>query len=291
MKKYSKTNLKKKRFAKWLLVFFILVLVISISFLIFIKVKKNIVYAKIDDSALEVSDDVSANSTPVIINNLLIGGVYDKKWVSSQNYYLKSKNSKGIDIDMYSKEGKIGKYTITNINKPENSAIYVKTSKTNSLDEYFAISSLQTDIMPNPPVKNINVNEQDIKDVKKALGIYKIFNNSVKITEKYNITINEKESGTLLFATNEVNKGAGVYSVVIYVSGSGKVSLIKYNYFADKENASDWPIYSYGFVADLNNDGTNEIILQETKEFEVIYSIMEFRNNKFYEVLSSTVKK
>lgn len=291
MKKYSKTNLKKKKFAKFLLVFFVIVLVASISILVFVKLKKNVIYTKVDDSALEVSDDVSANSTPIIINNLLVGGVYDKKWVSSQNYYLKSKNSRGIDIDMYNKEGKIGKYSITNITKPEKSDIYISISKTNSLDEYLAVAASDNNIMKNAPVKNMNVNEEDIKNIKKAIGAYKIFNSSVKINEKYDITLNEKESGTLLFATNEINKGNGVYSTVVYVSGSGKVSLVKYNYFADKENASDWPIYSYGFVADLNNDGKNEIILQETKEFEVVYSVMEFKNNKFYEVLTSSLKK
>ncbi len=291
MKKYSKNNLKKKRFLIFLLVFFIFVLIASVSFLVFVKVKNNIVYAKIDDSALTMSDDVSTNATPIIVNNLLVGGVYDKKWVSSENYYLKSKYNTGTEIDLYGKNGKLGKYKIEDISKPDRSSVYVTTSKINSLDEYFAVATSESNIMSNLAKQDLNVNENDISNVKKALGIYRIFNTSVKICEKYNITLNPTESGNLIFVTNEVGKGVGVYSAVVYISNSGKTYLIKYNYINDTKKAEEWPIYSYGFVGDLNYDGTNDIIIQETKEFEVVYSVIQFNNNKFYDVLNSSVKK
>ena len=56
------------------------------------------------------------------------------------------------------------------------------------------------------------------------------------------------------------------------------------------DDASDWPIYSFKFVGDINEDGTSEIVIQETKEFEVIYDILEYRNGKFVEVLSASTK-
>ena len=56
------------------------------------------------------------------------------------------------------------------------------------------------------------------------------------------------------------------------------------------KKSSDWPIYSFKFIADLNNDGTNEVIIQEVKEFEAKYDIIEFKNDNFIEVLSSELK-
>ena len=113
---------------------------------------------------------------------------------------------------------------------------------------------------------------------------------SVKISEVYDITISENEKGYLIFATNEVNKGKGAYSTVIYVSNTKKSKIVKYNYINDKENAEDWPVYSLNFVADLNSDGTNELLVQETKEFEVKYDVIEYKNNNFYEIMSAVAK-
>ena len=49
--------------------------------------------------------------------------------------------------------------------------------------------------------------------------------------------------------------------------------------------------YSLNFVADLNGDGINELLIQETKEFEVKYDVIEYKNNNFYEILSSVAKQ
>lgn len=113
---------------------------------------------------------------------------------------------------------------------------------------------------------------------------------SVKITEVYDVVISDTEKGYVIFATNEVNKGKGAYSTVIYVSNTGKRKIIKYNYINDKNNAEDWPVYSLNFVADLNQDGTNEILIQETKEFEVKYDVIEYKQNNFYEIMSAIAK-
>lgn len=291
MKKYSKEKLKARRLVKTVIVFLAIIAVICIGVLLFSLFSKSIVVEKLDSTPSNVSDEVASNSTPVIINNLILGATYDKKWVASEKYYLNSKNGENTEIDAYSKEGKMGKYTIGKISKDTKTAsIYTTISKQNLLNEYFAVATSQTNVMPNPANKILDIDESYIKDVKKALGIYRIFNMSVKISEVYDITISENEKGYLIFATNEINKGKGAYSTVIYVSNTGKSKIVKYNYINDKENAEDWPVYSLNFVADLNSDGTNELLVQETKEFEVKYDVIEYKNNNFYEIMSAVAK-
>ena len=291
MKKYSKEKLKARRLVKTIIVFLAIIAVICIGVLLFSLFSKSIVVEKLDSTPSNVSDEVASNSTPVIINNLILGATYDKKWVASEKYYLNSKNGENTEIDAYSKEGKMGKYTIGKISKDTKTAsIYTTISKQNLLNEYFAVATSQTNVMPNPANKILDIDESYIKDVKKALGMYRIFNMSVKISEVYDITISENEKGYLIFATNEVNKGKGAYSTVIYVSNTGKSKIVKYNYINDKENAEDWPVYSLNFIADLNFDGTNELLVQETKEFEVKYDVIEYKNNNFYEIMSAVAK-
>lgn len=291
MKKYSKEKLKARRLVKTIIVVLAIIAVICIGVLLFSLFSKSIVVEKLDSTPSNVTDEVASNSTPVIINNLILGATYDKKWVASEKYYLNSKNGENTEIDAYSKEGKMGKYTIGKISKDTKTAsVYTTISKQNLLNEYFAVATSQTNVMPNPANKILDIDESYIKDVKKALGIYRIFNMSVKISEVYDITISENEKGYLIFATNEINKGKGAYSTVIYVSNTGKSKIVKYNYINDKENAEDWPVYSLNFVADLNSDGTNELLVQETKEFEVKYDVIEYKNNNFYEIMSAVAK-
>lgn len=292
MKKYSKDKLKARRWIKVLIVILCLISILCIGVLLFSLFSKNMVVEKFDSSPSNVSDDIAKNSTPVIVNNLILGGTYDKKWVASERYYLNSKNGENTEVDAYSKTGKMGKYTVEKISKDTNTAsVYTTISKQNLLNEYFAVVASNKNIMSNPANKINNIDEGYIKDVKKALGIYRIFNMSVNITEIYDITISDNEKGYLVFATNEVNKGKGAYSTVIYVSNSGKRKIVKYNYINDKENAENWPIYSFNFVADLNSDGISELIIQETKEFEVKYDVLEYKNNNFYEILSAVAKQ
>ena len=272
MKKYSKEKLKAKRGIKVIIIILSIIAVACVAVLLFSLFSKKIVFERIDSSASNVSDDVSSNSTPIIVNNLILGATYDKKWVANEKYYLNSKNGENAEVDAYSKDGKMGKYNIGKISKDTKTAsIYTTISKQNLLNEYFAIASSDINAMPNPATKVHNIDESYIKDVKRSLGMY-------------------IEKGYIIFATNEVNKGKGAYSAIVYVSSTGKSKLIKYNYINNKDNAEEWPIYSLNFVADLNQDGTSEILLQETKEFEVKYDVIEYKNNNFYEIMSSVVK-
>ena len=290
-KTYSKGNLKKKRGLKLLITLLVILLIIGLFLLFFVVLKKEVNIGKISDVAKERSDEVVANSTPIIVNNIVVGAVYNNEWVASESYYFRNKTkSQTIALDVYNLTGKKGKYNLTSMSKDTNSgALYAKTDNSNTYDEFLAIASTEKNIMNNPPTKQVNINEDDINTVKDALGLLSVFNNSVKITEIYNITLDTTNRGRLIFVTNEVGKSNGGYSAVIYEDMSKKIHIIKYSYVKDMKNSPEWPIYSFRFVADLNQDGMNDIVIQETKEFKMKYDVIEFKNNKFQEVLSTEI--
>lgn len=290
MKKYSKNSSKKRTLLKFLIGLLVVFLVLNVALLVYILLNNNITYEKYNEDAKFVSEDVAKNSTPIIMDNVLVGGVYDKKWVSSDRYYLNSTNKSNLEIDVYSKTGKKGKYELTSISQASSKTVYSAITNTNLIDEYFAIAKSDTSAMNVAAKKRQTVTENEIKMVKKALGIYRLFNTSVKITEVYDISLSQGENFTLIFATNEVGKSTGVYSAVVCVDNMNKAKLVKYSYVRDKDKDADWPIYSLKFVADLNLDGTNEIVLQETKEFEVKYSVLEYEKNEFKEVIGAVIK-
>lgn len=287
MKKYSKNNLKMARGIKFMMVLLFVIFVLSISFAIFVIVKNNITIEKMDYSAKDVDDNIATNSTPIVVNNFVIGGVYDKKFVSAEKFYLKSNNKFNIDLDVYTKTGKSGEFSLSEVKKTSNSnSIYASIKKSNNYSEYFAIAKTGSNIKQ-PAVKEIQPDETIIVQAKKALGIYRLFNTSIKIESAYEVNFTDDGMSRILFVTNEPGKMAGAYSSVIYVSPNGKSKIIKYSYVRDVEKASDWPVYSLEFVADLNNDGKSEIILQETREFNIKYDVIEYNKNKFKEILST----
>ena len=290
-KTYSKGNLKKKRGLKLLIALLVILLIIGLFLLFFVVLKKEVNIGKISDVAKERSDEVVANSTPIIVNNIVVGAVYNNEWVASESYYFRNKTkSQTIALDVYNLTGKKGKYNLTSMSKDTSSgALYAKTDNSNTYDEFLAIASTEKNIMNNPPIKQVNINEDDINTVKDALGLLSVFNNSVKITEIYNITLDTTNRGRLIFVTNEVGKSNGGYSAVIYEDMSKKTHIVKYSYVKDMKNSPEWPIYSFRFVADLNQDGMNDIVIQETKEFKMKYDVIEFKNNKFQEVLSTEI--
>ncbi len=290
VKKYSKSGLKIKRNLKLLIALFVIIIIVCSAFLVYLHVKNSIIIEKVDINASFVNDDMAKNSNPIVIDNVILGAIYDKTWVSAERYYMMSKNKSDVSIDTYNKKGKAGNYTLSSLNKVD-TTIYTETTNTNIIDEYIAVSKTNNNIMINPATKITNVTENDVKSVKNALGIYKLLNNSVKVTEVYDIALVPGEAySRFIFATSEKNKSTGVYSAVVYVNPQGKARLIKYSYIKDVNNSSEWPTYSFKFNADLNQDGTNEVIIQETQEFNVKYDVLELRKNNFYEVLSVFMK-
>ena len=289
-KKYSKNEMKRKSAVKFLIAIFTVILIICVSFFIFVGTKNYIVSEKIDDSAKNQSDDVVKSSTPIVINNVIVGAVYNGNFVASQSYYFRN-DKKNIDVDVYTEDGKKGKYQLTSQEKDTaTSTMYAYVNTPDRASEFIAVASSDKDIMPEPAKKEVDVDNIDIKEVKKALGIYGILNSSVKINSIHDVTLNQNNIGRIFCITNEVGKYSGGYSAVIYIANTGESKIIKYSYVKNFKNSSDWPIYSFKFIADLNNDGTNEVIIQEVKEFEAKYDIIEFKNDNFIEVLSSELK-
>ncbi len=289
-KGYSKGELKARRTLKFVAILVTIIIIICICFFVFVVFKNNIVMEKVDYTSSSVSDDVVNNATPIILNNAVIGATYNKQWVASESYYFRNQN-KLVDIDIYNDSGKKGKYKITNYaNSDSSGTFYVTTDTPNSSEEFLAVGSSKTDIMMQPAKQILTITDEDIKLIKKALGVYKIFNTTIKINSVHSVNIDTNNRGKIYCVTNESGKSSGAYSAVIYISNVGKSYIIKYNYIKDLKNSSDWPIYSFKFLADLNQDGINDIIIQETKEFDVKYDVIEFKNNKFVEVLSTQMK-
>lgn len=289
--KYSKTKLVGKRWMSLAIILVIILIISSIALKIYINSTNIIVYENIDKDSSKVNQNTASQSTPIVINNLVIGGVYDDKWVSMERYYLDSVNKESYDIDIFTRKGKTGSFKLKGVEQNEEATVtYTTTTSTNYRDEYFAVKAGTTSVAK---MDEIPLDEDNIplyKDyVKKALGLYGFLNNTIKIREVYEVALIPGEISYVISATNEGKTSSGVYSSVIFVDNISKVKLIKYNYIKDINNAEDFGIYTTKFISDLNGDKKCEIILQETREFNTKYSVMEYFDDKFYEVLSTTV--
>lgn len=289
MENYSKSKLVRKRGEKSLIIILAVILVIIIALAILILANNNIVKEKVNFDATSASDDIAKNSTPIVVNNLVVGATYNGNWVSAERYYLKSINKNGLEIDLFSKNGKLGTYELNEVTqKAGTTSVYTTTTRANLVDEYFAVS--KNTINSIPSISSKEATDEDYKAVKKALGIYRLLNTSVKIENVYEVMISDAVYGKVIVASNEAGESSGAYTAVIFVDNSNHSSIIKYNYIRNLKKSSDWPIYSVAFIADLNNDSSKELVLIETKEFEAKYDILEYRNGKFVEVLSAVVK-
>ena len=286
--KFKKNSANKKHLLnKFAIMIFVIILLIG-TFLLYLGIKNIIEISKIDDSAKFVSDEVAANSTPILVNNLLVGSVYNGTWVSSEKFYFYGNVKEQNKIDVYTTAGKKGTYELQNVTKDaKSSSVYISNTNTNKSDEYVAVQTSNNNIMPLPAKEYTNITDEDYGFVKKALGLYRIFNPSINIINAYDISIDSNTMGKIYVVTNEPKKYMGSYSAVIYRNYNGEVKVIKYSYVSNLKKSEEWPVYSFKFIADLNGDNKNEIILQETKEFYTKYDVIEYRDDKFVEVLSS----
>lgn len=286
--KYSKSNLIAKRWITIFIILIILCIIGFISFNIYITNINNVVYENISKESKTVSENIASNSSPIIVNNIVVGAVYKSTWVDMQKYYESSVNKEEYDVDIFTTRGKTGSFKLNEVEKGEEYSIaYVTTTSANNKDEYFAVKTGDANVskMYNIPLDDETVVKYS-NDVKKALGKYIVLNSTINIREVYEISLIPGEMSYIINATNESQKGSGVYSVLVYVDSLGKSQIIKYNYIKDVNNAENFAIYIPKFIVDLNSDNKCEIILQETKEFNTKYSIMEYNDSKFYEVLS-----
>ena len=288
MKKVKKN--KKNRILIPLITLFIVILAISAALLVYIYTQNYIDVEYIDKSSKKVQTDDVTSVTPIIMNNVVIGGVSDKgKWLDKGNMYGKANITKGAEIDMYNMEGKMGTFEIYSVYQDQQKSLtYAIPLKDLAGKEYIAIAKTDKNAMERK-VSKIEPTQEDIKYVKKALGKYKLFNSTVKVNEVYEGYLSSGQKTRIISATSSGKNKFGVYSVVIYVT-SDKCDIIKYSYVKNTESSINWPVYSIKFACDLNNDNNYEIILQETRELTMKYSVLEFQKNKYYEVLGLEFK-
>lgn len=283
MKKVNKKKNGKKVIP--LVIILVTLLVLSAVFLVYIYTQNYITVEYIDKSSSKVSSEDVTSVSPIIINNVVVGGVSDKgKWLSKDNLYGKANISKGTEVDMYNLSGKMGTFEIYSVSKDNEKGItYAVPLKDIMEEEYIALGKSESNAMTRGLTK-IEPTEKDEKYVKKALGKYRLFNNTVKVNEVYEAYLGTDQKTRIISATSEGDNKLGVYSVVVFVKGS-KAKIIKYSYVKNTESSINWPVYSIKFACDLNYDDKYELVIQEARETTMKYSILEFKKNKYYEVI------
>ncbi|MBR5227463.1 MAG: hypothetical protein IKV94_02380 [Clostridia bacterium] len=285
VKKKNK-DLRKSRIVFILIMVLAIAIIAGIVFLVYLTSENYINYGPENKVALseQVESVTAKQAKTIVLNNVLLGAVKDTTWVGAQKMYDEVLSvTPSIEINMYSKEGRIGTFETARFKRGEK-IFYTKTTKLPEPDDYIAVQT--GGVMPNNVALNkITTTEEDVKNVKKALGKYKLLNSSVKIVEAYQTSIVEGEQVKLYSVTSSDSTFLGVYSAIVCVKGRNAY-LIKYAYVKDTELSSDWPVYSIKYVIDLNLDGKAEIILQETTATKINYLVEEYiKNMKFNEVL------
>lgn len=289
MKNYSKGKIKFKRLFIFLVSVFIILLILGLILLFVFCLKDKFDISLDINDASNVSDDIAANSLPIVIDNLVVGGIYNNTWVSANKYYLKSNNKADLDTYVYNNNSRAGEYKIKDTYTFGDS-VFVNTSYPNYIDEYFSIP--QDTYALTSQFKEAIVEEKDYDYVKKALGIYRMYNNTINITNAYSGYIDVNTPIKILSATSsQKGKFGGIYSSIIVVNlNTNSSNILQYSYTKDLENSYDFPLYSVKFLADLNGDGLSEIITREVTEFNVTYNVFEYKNNRYRRVLCETMK-
>lgn len=281
-------NNKRRIVLPLLVMFFVLVIISCALFLWYTLSGNYITIENIDNEANKATMSESANSNAIIVNGILLGGSNSNKWVSAEKFYDANSNKSELEVDLFSSNSKYGTYKTASLKKHNKSVIYTTIAKDGIPENYLALTS-QESVKILPGMTKLAVSKKDENYVKEAIGSYKLINGSVNITEVYGTNINNV-ADKIICATSKKANILGAYSAVVYVT-SDKAYLVKYAYVRDTEDADRWPVYSLKFVMDLNGDAKPEVVIQETTGNDTTYSVLEVRdNNKFYQVLSSTIE-
>ena len=282
-------NLRKQRITLSLIMISIFLIIIFGAIFVYLYSQNYINYGPTDMTikTQEAENSIVQDADIILLNNILLGGTNGKEWISASRMYEKLIESHGEEITMFSKEGNLGRYETASFKMLDN-VYYTKATKYPTPDEYIAVGNNKTEPIYMSP-KEIETNTSDIKKVKNALGKYKWLNGSVKIVEAYQTSFANGELGTIYSITSDGGNIFGVYSAVVFSYGKEDY-LIKYSYVKDTELSKAWPVYDIKHVVDINCDGKNELILQETTATEVTYLVEEYIDNgKFNEVLRVTI--
>lgn len=264
----------------------VVVIISAIVILVSIFSGNYINYSNQEDKAYEKTAKDAVDSTPIIVNGILLGCTKNNEWINSDAYYEANSNIASIDINMFSENKFYGEYKTASLKKHSNKVVYTTIAKEGVPDKYLALGKDSSKLMPG--MTKVDATEEDLEYVKEALGSYKLVNGSVKITEVYLTNITNVTDKVICVVSEKANM-FGAYSAVIFVKNKTP-ELVKYSYVKDVENADRWPVYSLQFVKDLNMDNKPEIILQELTGNDVKYSVLEYKDNKFVQVLSTAIE-
>lgn len=289
MKKYSKGKMKFKRALIFIGIVLILMLIFGVVLLTCFCLKTNINIVEESNLATNVSDEVALNSKPIIVDNLIVGALYDNRWVSATKYYMKSNNKSDVEIAVYTKYKSAGIYKVQDVYSSNNN-VFANTSYVNYIDEYFATPNTSSDVFISN-FTEIQIADIDYNYAKEALGYLKLYNDSVVIKKVYSGNIDADTPVKIISMTSEVKgKFGGIYNgIVVAYPNKNKAELIEYSYTKDLENTDDYPLYSVEFLADINGDGKADLVTRQIKEFNVVYDIFEYQKGKFVRVLSETM--
>lgn len=286
--KKQNANIRKQKAVFSAIVVLVVLIVILISLFLYLNSQNYISYEP-EDATIEgqnVPKTTSQNASAIILNNVLLGGVNGSTWVSDKNIF-EVLGSNELEVSMYSNKGLLGTFNTKRF-KESKTFYYTKTTKYPEPDEYIAVETKS--ISPILfELDEIETSKEDEKNVKSALGRYNFLNGSVKIVEAYQTSFSGGKLGKIYSVTSNGKNMFGVYSAVIFSNSEGS-QLIKYSYVKDTVLSSGWPVYSIKYVIDLNGDGKNELILQETTANAVRYLVEELKdNNSFKEVLKVSI--
>lgn len=290
MKKYSKEKLKFRRFFIFLIALLIVVLIFGFVLLFVFCLNDKFDVSPQENDAINVSDDIASNSLPIVIDNLVVGAIYDNTWVSANKYYLKSNNKSELETYVYNGSSRAGEYIIKEVYTYGDS-VFVDSTYPNNIDEYFSIPTDSYALVSQ--FNEVQAEELDYTYVKKALGFYRIYNSSMNITKVYSGYVNVDTPIRVISLTSS-KRGifGGIYSAIIVANvNTGKAEILQYSYTKDFENSYDFPLYSVEFLADFNGDGKSELVTREVTEFNVTYNVFEYKDNKYIKVLSETMKE
>ncbi len=278
--------MRLKKIMPLIVVFIILVIGVIGAFSVYFITRQNIVYEKINTQSENISKNEAKNSSPIVINNILLGARYKDKFVSANKFYDNSPKNP-VKISTFIEGGKTGAYDLNNYKKnPDgHGEIFVETTYKNFKSEFIAVTGESEEIMQRKLDKE-EIKPEHKEIVKKNLNKLLVPNKTVKVRNVYRCELEEGKTGSIIVATSEKEKEKGVYSAVIYVE-EGKSQIIKLNYIKDVKKAATWPLYDVKFVCDLNGDNKYEVIIEEVTEFDVKYSVMEKKGKSFFEVLSA----
>lgn len=288
VKKVNK-EIRKQRVLFFCTVIFAVVTIVAIALIVFLNSQS---YITVDfESKVELAENVedvtAKNADVILLNNCILGGVSGSEWVSANKIYENIDKKTPIEIAMYAPNGYLGKFE-TSVFKKSNGIYYTKTTKYPEPDEYIAVST-QSGLAGYTELSTITTTQKDVSDVKKALGKYRLLNNTVKIVEAYQTTFANGEVCKIYSVVSSGDSLFGVYSAIVYVYGSNR-KLVKYSYVKDTEFSSSWPVYSIKYVTDLNKDQRCELVLQATTANKIIYTVNEFKDNReFVEVLKVSI--